>query len=233
MRYLRIQRAALLAGAALLGAHFFIAAFSQAPLSPAKIQMYPVISGYLDPYFTQNWSLFAPDPASNDEGIIARVKCADGTVTDYFDVTGPLIKGTQEDRFFPSRLPRLVSTGIRQLNDSDDLLLRLRKKQESKESKDAEGAEDTENSRARGEKGKRNIPLTPFEKRQHKNAERALSRFALTQMRDVCPAGADPTAVQARMYVKQLPPWSQRNNSKAKGKLDLYDLPWRKAVELQ
>ncbi|KFG01942.1 hypothetical protein IQ62_04360 [Streptomyces scabiei] len=227
MRYLRIQRAALLAGAALLGAHFFIAAFSQAPLSPAKIQMYPVISGYLDPYFTQNWSLFAPDPASNDEGIIARVKCADGTVTDYYDVTGPLIKGTQEDRFFPSRLPRLVSTGIRQLNDSDDLLLRLRKKQESK------NVEDTETSRARGKKSKRNIPLTPFEKRQHKNAERALSRFALTQMRDVCPAGAGPTAVQARMYVKQLPPWSQRNNSKAKGKLDLYDLPWRKAVELQ
>ncbi|MCX4583770.1 DUF5819 family protein [Streptomyces sp. NBC_01481] len=213
-----------MAGAALLGAHFFIAAFSQAPLSPAKIQLHAVISGYLDPYFTQNWSLFAPEPVKNDEGIVARAKCADGSVTDYYDVTGPLIKETQDDRFFPSRVPRLVSTGIRQLNDSDDLLLRLRQKQESK---------NTEDSKAKDGKGKRDIPLTPFEERQHEDAERSLSRFALTKMGNVCPDGTGPTAVQARMYVKTLPPWSQRNNSKAKSSLDLYDLPWKKAVELQ
>lgn len=49
-RHRRIQRAALLAGAALLGAHFSIAAFSQAPLSPAKIRLHAVITGYLEPY---------------------------------------------------------------------------------------------------------------------------------------------------------------------------------------
>ncbi|MGX5182331.1 DUF5819 family protein [Streptomyces avermitilis] len=223
-RHRRIQRAALLAGAALLGAHFFIAAFSQAPLSPAKIKLHGVISGYLEPYFTQNWSLFAPDPTKNDEGIVARAKCADGAVTDYYDVTGPLIKETQGDRFFPSRTVRLVSNGIQQLNDSDDLLLRLRQKQESK---------DAEDSKTKDGRRKQDIPLTPYEKSQHQDAEWSLSRFALTQMHGVCSDGTGPTAIQARMYVKKLPPWSQRNNPKAKSALDLYDLPWKKAVELQ
>jgi hypothetical protein len=224
MRHRRYQRAALLAGAALLGAHFFIAAFSQAPLSPAKIKMHGVISGYLQPYFTQNWSLFAPNPLQNDEGIIARAKCADGAVTDYYDVTGPLIKETQGDRFFPSRTVRLVSNGIQQLNESDDLLLRLRQKQESK---------DSEEPKAKDAKRKPDIPLTSYEKRLRKDAEWYLSRFALTQMPGVCPDGRGPTAIQPRMYVKKLPPWSQRNNSKAKSTLDLYDLPWKKAVDLQ
>jgi hypothetical protein len=224
MRHRRIQRAALLAGAALLGAHFSIAAFSQAPLSPAKIQLHGVVSGYLEPYFTQNWSLFAPDPTKDDQGIVARAKCADGAVTDYYDVTGPLIKETQEDRFFPSRTVRLVSNGLNQLNDSDDLLWRLRQKQKE---------ENGEGSEAKGGKDKRDIPLTPYEKSQHKDAERSLSRFALTQINNVCPDGTGPTAVQARMYIKKLPPWSQRKNAKAKSTLDIYDLPWKKAVELQ
>ncbi|MFD7877170.1 DUF5819 family protein [Streptomyces sp. NPDC059766] len=223
-RHRRIQRAALLAGAALLGAHFFLAAFSQAPLSPAKIRMHGLISGYLEPYFTQNWSLFAPNPTKDDEGIIARAKCADGSVTDFYDVTGPLIKETQEDRFFPSRTVRLVSNGINQLNDSDDLLLRLRQKQEEK---------DSEDSATKGKKHKRVIPLTPYEKSQHEDAERSLSRFSLTRMHDVCGDGTEPTAVQARMYIRTLPPWSQRKNPEAKSKVDLYDLPWKKAVDLQ
>jgi hypothetical protein len=204
MRHRRIQRAALLAGAALLGAHFSIAAFSQAPLSPAKIQLHGVISGYLEPYFTQNWSLFAPDPTKDDQGIVVRAKCADGAVTDYYDVTGPLIKETQEDRFFPSRTVRLVSNGLNQLNDSDDLLWRLRQKQKE---------ENGEGSETKGGKDKRDI--------------------ALTQINNVCPDGTGPTAVQARMYIKKLPPWSQRKNAKAKSTLDIYDLPWKKAVELQ
>jgi hypothetical protein len=222
-RHRRIQRAALLAGAALLGAHFSIAAFSQAPLSPAKIQLHTVISGYLEPYFTQNWSLFAPDPIKDDQGIVARAKCADGSVTEYYDVTGPLIKETQGDRFFPSRTVRLVSNGIQQLNDSDDLLLRLRQNDSEKE----KASEEKDGKR------KRPIPLSPYEKRQHEEAEWNLSRFALTQMNNVCPGGTGPTAVQARMYVEQLPPWSQRRNPEAQSKIDLYDLPWKKAGDLR
>jgi len=223
-RHRRIQRAALLAGAALLGAHFFLAAFSQAPLSPAKIKLHGLISSYLEPYFTQNWSLFAPNPTKDNEGIIARGRCSDGSVTDFYDVTGPLIKETQEDRFFPSRTVRLVSNGINQLNDSDDLLLRLRQKEEVKNTDDPE---------AKDGKHKRVIPLTPYEKRQHEDAERSLSRFSLTQMHDVCPDGTAPAAVQVRMYIKTLPPWSQRKNPEAKSKVDLYDLPWKKAVDLR
>ncbi|MFF4657471.1 hypothetical protein [Streptomyces sp. NPDC001381] len=70
-----------------------------------------------------------------------------------------------------------MSNGIQQLNDSDDLLLRLRRKQRSK---------DAEDSGTKDGKRKPDIPLTP-----------------------------------------------QRHDPKAESTLDLYDLPWKRAGELQ
>ncbi|WP_406467467.1 DUF5819 family protein [Streptomyces sp. NBC_01594] len=54
-----------------------------------------------NPYFAQNWMLFAPDPLADDRGILARAKCADGRVTEYYDVTSPYIHAAQDSRFFP------------------------------------------------------------------------------------------------------------------------------------
>lgn len=71
--YRTTRRAALLVGGALLGAHMTMAALSQAPLSPVKLVYGNRVAGYLDPYFSQNWQLFAPTPVSDDHGVLARV----------------------------------------------------------------------------------------------------------------------------------------------------------------
>ncbi|WP_129307712.1 DUF5819 family protein [Streptomyces sp. L2] len=214
----RVQRAVLLAGAALLGAHFSIAAFSQTPLSPAKVQLAPLLNAYLQPYFSQNWMLFAPDPVMVDQGIIARGRCSDGEVTKYYDVTGPSIKRVQNDRFFPSRMSRVVSNGIQQYNSTDDLLRRLRDQKEKGKAKKS---------------GKNPIPLLPYEKRTRNQAVNYLSRYALTQMNQACTDGRSLQEVQVRMYVRSLPPWSQRDNPHAHDKVDAYDFPWKKAADLQ
>ncbi len=180
--------------------------------------MAPLLDAYLQPYFSQNWMLFAPDPVMVDQGIIARGRCSDGEVTKYYDVTGPSIQRVQNDRLFPSRMSRVVSNGIQQYNSTDDLLRRLRDQKEKGKAK---------------KPGKNPIPLLPYEKRTRNQAVNYLSRYALTQMDQACTGGRRLQAVQVRMYVHSLPPWSQRDNPHARDKVDAYEFPWKEAADLQ
>ncbi|MFI1254117.1 DUF5819 family protein [Streptomyces netropsis] len=201
---------ALLVGAALLGLHFIAASFSQMPLNPVKLRHWDKVSGYLDPYFTQNWMLFAPDPLSDNRGILARAKCADGSTTEYYDVTTKYVEQAQNSRFFPSRMSRLVTGNVQQINGGDPVLTRLRESEK--------------------EKKKKEIPLMPFEKTSQEEAVRFLSRYSLTQMPGVC--GGKPDQVQVRVYVQELPPWSKRKDPKAEDKVRVQDLKWLKAGSL-
>lgn len=203
--HLVVRRAALIFGAALLGAYFLFASFSQMPLTPMKLKYYSQVNEVMQPYLAQNWLLFAPNPLSDDRGILSRARCADGTMTDFYDVTSPYVQQVQEDRFFPSRINRLVSGTVTQLDSSDPVLQRLR---------------DTEK-----EEKKKQLPLLPYEKTSREQAERFLTRYALTQMPGAC-AGR-PAAVQVRVYVRELPPWSQRNSESAKVTTKYQDLSWR------
>ncbi|GAB3953419.1 DUF5819 family protein [Streptomyces sparsus] len=207
----KVSRAALLLGGALLGFHMLMSALSQAPLSPAKLRYYDTVSGYLDPYFTQNWMLFAPDPLMDDRGILARAKCMDGNVTDYHDVTTPFVEQVQDSRFFPPRMSRVVTASVQQLSNGDELLMRLRKE-------------------ARNDK-KPVMPLMPHEKQSQADAITFVSRFAMDHMPTTC--GGHPVKVQIRMYIHELPPWSKRNNPKTEGKVEVQDFPWRSTKGLR
>ncbi|GAA2948344.1 MULTISPECIES: DUF5819 family protein [Streptomyces] len=204
-----VRRAALLSGAALLGAYFFLAAFSQIPLNPLKLRYYDPTTKVMQPYLAQNWMLFAPNPLSDDRGILARVKCNDDRVTDFYNVTRPYVERVQADRFFPSRTNRLVSGTISQLDTGDPILERLRNT----------------------EKEKPVMPLLPQEKTSRGAAENFLARFALTQLSSACTGG--PAAVQVRVYVHELPQWSERKDSSATGKTNVQDLDWKEARTLK
>ncbi|MCC3768924.1 DUF5819 family protein [Streptomyces sp. UNOC14_S4] len=202
---------ALLFGAALLGLHFLASAFSQMPLTPVKLRYYHYAADYLGPYFSQNWMLFAPDPLSDNRGILARVMCSDGSTTGFYDVTTKYVEKAQQSRFFPSRMSRLVTGSVQQINGSDPVLMRLRESEK--------------------EKKKPELPLTPYEKTSQKEAVRFLSRYSLSQIPHACGGGA-PEKIQIRMYVQQLPPWSKRHDPKAEDKVDVQDMEWLKAAEL-
>ncbi|MET8954772.1 DUF5819 family protein [Streptomyces sp. NPDC004533] len=171
------------------------------------MRYYDEITSVTEPYLSQNWMLFAPDPLSDDRGILARVKCGNGRVTGFYDVTRPYVARTQHDRFFPSRVDRLVSGTITQLDTPDPVLERLRNQEV--------------------EKKKRPVPLLPAEKSSRNKAETFLARFSLSQLTDVCEG--QPSAVQVRIYVHELPSWSQRKDSSARGNTRFEDLKWRNA----
>ncbi|WP_405409036.1 DUF5819 family protein [Streptomyces decoyicus] len=203
---------ALLLGAALLGTHFLMAALSQAPLSPAKVKYYHVVDSYLAPYFAQNWKLFAPDPLSDDRGILARAKCADGTTTEYFDVTTPYIKEVHSTRFFPSRMSRVVTGAIQRLTEMDEAARRVREKAERDESKTP-------------------LPVLPEEKTSQEESVTFLARYSLDQMPQACNGNA--RKIQIRMHIHELPQWSQRNNAEAEGKVTVKDFSWQEASKLR
>lgn len=209
--HILVRRAALLFGAALLGAYFLLAAFSQMPLNPIKLRFYDHVTRVTQPYMAQNWMLSAPNPLSDDRGILARAKCSDGRTTDFYNVTRPYVERVQKDRFFPSRTNRLVSGTISQLDTGDPILERLRNTEK--------------------EKKKPVIPLLPQEKTSQSDAENFLARFSLTQLAGVCEGG--PLAVQVRVYVHQLPSWSERNKPSATGKTNVQDLDWKEAQALK
>jgi hypothetical protein len=205
------RRAVLLVGAALLGFHFLIAAFSQAPLTPMKLRYYDVVSSYLDPYFSQNWLLFAPNPLADDRGILARARCADGTVTQFYDVTTPAIHKAQSSRFFPARTSRLISSTLQQINSADPVLSRLRA---------------TEKDRK-----KPVLPLLPFERTSRAEANKFLARYSLRMMPTACQGAAEQ--IQVRVYYHQMPPWSQRSKPVSAGKVEVQDLQWLKTGDLR
>ncbi|MFF4603972.1 DUF5819 family protein [Streptomyces sp. NPDC001339] len=203
----------LLVGAALLGVYFFLAAFSQAPLSPAKIRYADKVNGLLSPYLTQDWMLFAPEPVADDRGILARASCANGETTSFYDVTTPYIQRVQRDRFFPSRISRIISSGLQALHNDDPVLNRVRQ-EEAKHKKPV-------------------LPPLPFEERSRKDTIRLLSRFSLSQMPDAC--GGKPEKIQVRLYVHEFRPWSKRNDPEAKEKepVRAEDLNWLKVGDLR
>ncbi|MDQ0942380.1 DUF5819 family protein [Streptomyces sp. V1I1] len=209
--YRTTRRAALLIGGALLGAHMTMAALSQAPLSPAKLVYGDRVAEYLDPYFSQNWQLFAPTPVSDDRGILARAACADGSVSEYFDVSARGLEKAQSSRLFPSREVRIVSAGLQNVTSSEEILRRLREKQTNDK--------------------KPMLPPLPYEKVTEAEAVKSLSRYAYDQMPTACNGKA--VKLQVRMYVHELPPWSKRNDSSAEGKVLVKDFAWTPTKDLR
>lgn len=208
--YRRTRRAALLVGGALLGAHMVTAALSQAPLSPAKLVYGDPVAEYLDPYFSQNWQLFAPNPISDDRGILARATCVDGTVTEYSDISARGLEKARNSRFFPSREVRIVSAHLQNITNSEEILSRLREKQTNDK--------------------KPVLPPLPYEKATEAEAVKSLSRYAHDQMPTAC--NGETVKVQVRMYVHELPPWSKRDDPTAEGKVLVKDFAWLKTGEL-
>jgi hypothetical protein len=86
-------------------AHFALAQLSSMPISPLKLQLANVLTHYVDPYFTQRWNFFAPQPLDRDVALLARARYRN--VTSGQLVTGPWINVT-ESLIEPLRSNRLT-----------------------------------------------------------------------------------------------------------------------------
>lgn len=78
-------------------AHFAVTAIYLTPLNPVKLKLSPLLQAWINPLFSQNWHLFAPDPLSSNHSLVT--KCKSGTTTsDWIDVTRAVLKRYYENR---------------------------------------------------------------------------------------------------------------------------------------
>lgn len=86
--------------------HFSFTFIYLSPANPFKSKHWETIIGYMNPIFTQNWKLFAPNPASQQANLDMRVQYVDkdGATrqSDWKSITLPVIKELQSNRFSPN-----------------------------------------------------------------------------------------------------------------------------------
>lgn len=93
----------MLAGiAGVLTIHFAFVTIANLPVSPLRAEFRNQIEYWVHPWFSQNWSFFAPEPVNEDIDLLVRGRYAENgsaQTTTWFDVNQPLIAEVARNRF--------------------------------------------------------------------------------------------------------------------------------------
>jgi hypothetical protein len=89
--------------AALLCAHLFATAVFVGPANAAKETLGTTLTDYMEPFFQQEWSLFAPTPISVEYSMLVRGWYDADTPTEWVDVTELEVEGNILHSLAPSR----------------------------------------------------------------------------------------------------------------------------------
>lgn len=85
--------------------HFAFTALYLAPVSHLKVKLYPTVLGYMDPWFRQRWSLFAPDPTGRTRylQVACKVQHDDGSPAEspWYNVSERYLERTWPTRLGP------------------------------------------------------------------------------------------------------------------------------------
>ncbi|WP_146133004.1 DUF5819 family protein [Knoellia remsis] len=177
------------------------------PKTPITFQLFPTVSAYMHPHFPQNWSLFAPDPISEERGALARFRCGDGAeTTPWQNITRRGIDRVQDTRLFPSRESRIVSNSIITRFRKDDVVKRADERRTSDDNPVLD-------------------PLRKASATEQRQVERVLARYATARHPGIC-GGAPADEVQIRFVFHRFPGWSSRDDLEAIGEVDTVDTEW-------
>lgn len=197
--------------------HFIITVVYVMPLSPIKMLASPVVTAYIQPLFTQNWHLFAPDPI--DESRILTVACKTkdtsdlvqpSQTTEWHDVSTLLRKQFQRNRISAAeRLNRVQSTSIQVTMGMDDLVLQLARKRTPHES-DYNTALDK---------------MLVLEQENRKQARVVLYRVASWACGQLY-AGDEVSEVRYRIVTHRFPRFSQRMKPDTEGEITAVEFEW-------
>lgn len=190
-----------------------------APINPVSVSLNPAVNAYMLPVFQQNWQLFAPEPINAENGILVRAQLpaqnGSDTITEFHDLTSPMIQAIHSTRLFPPRRTRLITNVQQLLSFRDPLAHRFRETL----SPDGDLNED-ELILAQ----LRVLPLTPGEEATHELAIEMLrnmaTRAATSKWSD------DITHIQVRLTTNYFPPFSERNTGERIGELTIIDSEW-------
>jgi hypothetical protein len=218
----------------LLGAsawHLGGAFLSAAPLNVvATRQPAETLMRHISPFFAQNWQLFAPDPISEDTGLLLKARHrVDGRTVEsrWIDITTPRVDRSQSvsGRLLPNRVHRMPGTLVQLASWEDPDLRRLR----NRPADERRPGELVEGGRDRPEQPADRLPISRTEAGRRRSFEQflrsLLSAEALSRFGDV-------VAVRARLVVHEFPRFSQRHD-RGPGRVFYEDQAWMPVADVR
>lgn len=111
----------------LLIIHFSILFIHQLPENPIKHQFKHSLHNYVDPFFSQAWTLFAPNPISSNMSLLMRFEYKErkaANVTEWMDITEPMIVDRKNNFWSPAqRISKFTQSCMSNINDNHKLIL--------------------------------------------------------------------------------------------------------------
>ncbi|MDR6225753.1 DUF5819 family protein [Desmospora profundinema] len=195
--------------------HFAFTGLYNAPLNPLKAKHSNIIAGYMNPLFSQNWKLFAPNPASDNNTfyVRAQVKKEDGVkTTDWIDLTSYMIERNQTNRFTPyNRLVRIQRGAVTAMVEEDDLIVTLHRKAQSNEEAKKK-LDDLHDDKRKSE--------------QQEYGEKLLNRYAQAYLNSLHPEW-EVTKTQLMLVETKAVPFSEKEKKEVETKTKVYQFDWR------
>ncbi|WP_147448855.1 DUF5819 family protein [Corallococcus terminator] len=204
-----------------LGIHFAFTLAFLTPINPVKVSVLGAVNRYMQPFFYQRWTLFAPDVEAKTRHVFVACRGEDAAGVSreepWVNVTSPLLDLKQRYRLTPAdRLERAQVAGLSQLTASDDeITTRLLEK-----------PEDTDAYRQA-------VAAAEGQRQQRKQqGRRLLGRVASAACTSLYPQ-LRTREVRVRMATIKAPAFSQRMNADAPGDTTWMELSWQpmEAVE--
>lgn len=113
---------------AILIVHYGILFLHQLNENPLQHEYKYKLHSYVDPFFSQAWTLFAPNPINTNMSLLMRFNyhMEDSTSheTEWLDITEPLIKDRKENFWSPAqRISKFTQSCMSNVNDNHRLIL--------------------------------------------------------------------------------------------------------------
>lgn len=201
--------------ALLVAVHFGITLAYLTPITPLKLRVIEPVKGYMEPFFTQRWTLFAPTVLAQSRWLLVSCRTEDvhqgRQEHGFVDITQPLRDLKRSYRLTPAdRLDRAQMAGLSMLQAPDDEAVRrlLAKPDDTAAYRDAVADVERERNKRR------------------ENGTRLLARVASAACTSLYP-GEKVVEVGVRVATRKAPPFSRRMEPKEAGETSYADLPWQ------
>ncbi len=106
--------------------HFSLIAIYQFPDNPIKHKYKIEINSYVDPMFSQAWTLFSPNPINSNMSLLYQFQYKNNgkiVSTSWIDVTQPLITNRKENYWSPyQRISKFIQSSMQNINENNNLI---------------------------------------------------------------------------------------------------------------
>ncbi|CDR29227.1 DUF5819 family protein [Staphylococcus schweitzeri] len=111
----------------LLFVHFSLITIVVSPFNPISSKIGTVAGKYVNPLFTQTWTLFAPDPIDRNTSLQIKYEYKNGQKSNWIDSGSNLTKNMHSNYFSPyNRIGRIPETIISEMVSEDPIVLKLK-----------------------------------------------------------------------------------------------------------